>query len=165
MKKPIILLSLVAALVGALTLPALAGDTGTVTATVSAVVISVQVSPTSISYGTLPVGSTNAAPLSGSPLDVTNNGTVAEDFDIVGFDTDDWTLKSAAGANQYVHRFSTNGTTFTALTTVYQDLASDVQANGLGVINVHLRMDLPLTTSTANTQSAKVSIRASQHTP
>ena len=60
---------------------------------------------------------------------LTNNGTVAEDFTIEGQNTPEcpWTLASSNGVDQYKNEFSTDGgSNWTALTTSYQSLASNV---------------------------------------
>ena len=161
-RKLALFLAALASITGLLTLTASAGPEDSVSATVTAVVISVNVSPNSISYGPQPVGTTNAVP-SPMPLDVLNDGTVAENFQIKGSNTADWSLASTAGTNQYVHIFSTDGPTGTykALTTTNQALYSGSVAPA-GVVNVDLRMDLPTLTAATTQQTATVTVLATQ---
>ena len=161
MKKLALIVSLAVSLGAALAMSATAGPEDTVSATVTAVVISVNVSPNSISYGSQPLGKTNAIP-SPMPLDVLNDGTVTENFAIRGSGTAAWTLAATQGADQFAHRFSTSGPTgtYTALTTSNQTLFNSVAPTG--VINVDLRMDLPTTTSSTAEQTTTLTIVATQ---
>ena len=165
MKKLALIVSLAVSLGAALAMSATAGPEDTVSATVTAVVISVNVSPNSISYGSQPLGTTNAVP-SPMPLDVLNDGTVSENFAIRGSNTTAWTLASTQGANQFAHRFSTSGPTgtYTALTTSNQSLFSGSVAPA-GVVNVDLRMDLPTSTSSTAEQTTTLTVVATQAAP
>jgi hypothetical protein len=163
-RKLALLLASFSAITGLLTLTAVAGPEDTVTATVTPVVISVIVTPDSVDYGPVQLNTSNAVP-TGSPLDVRNNGTVLEDFEIKGSDTQNWTLAGAAGDSQFVHKFSTSGPpSFTNMTTAFQTLASDV-AHTTGVVNVHLRMDMPTQSQFTTTQTTTITIRALMATP
>jgi len=84
------------ALTVVLTLQAEADEQKTVNATVTALLISINVSPTSVDYGTQAVGATNVAP-SPAFFSVTNTGNVNEKFAIKGADTANWSL---AGGGQ-----------------------------------------------------------------
>lgn len=156
-----ILLFGVLVLVGALAVPAYASHTGesTVTATVTPGVVSVSVSPTSVDYGTVVLGATDAVPTPPT-FDATNNGTVLEDFDIRGANTTDWTLVSTApGTDQYRHEASPDAfTTTLVLTTSNQPLAGNVAASG--VVTVSLRLDAPSDSSVTTQQSAQVTVVA-----
>ena len=162
LKKLALIFATVAALGGFLVLPAMAGPDDTVNATVTAVVISVNVSPNSISYGSQPLGKTNAVP-SPMPLDVVNDGTVPVNFSIRGSDSQAWTLASSQGGNQFVHKFSTSGPTgtYTALTTSNQSLFGSSVAPA-GVVNVDMRMDLPTSTASTAEQSTIITVVATQ---
>jgi hypothetical protein len=158
-RKLALLLASFSAITGLLTLTAVAGPEDKVTATVTAVVISVNVSPESVSYGSQPIGQTDAVP-NNMPLTIKNDGTVNERFSFRGTHSQDWTLGSPQGPNTFVHKYSTSGSpgTFTALTTSNQELAQTVMPNG--EINLHLRMDLPTAPTVTTTQSTDVFVVA-----
>src|SRR4051812_19098481 len=85
----------------------LATTTATVAATVTLQNVSVSVSDGSVSYGTLATNTTKTT-LSGGLNDqqtATNAGNVAEDFNIKGQNSTDWTLGSTAASDQYIHKF------------------------------------------------------------
>jgi hypothetical protein len=145
-----------------LTVPVLGEGSDQVSATVSAKVISVNISVASVSYGALQVGTTMATPTPAS-FSVVNDGNVAERFNIKGSNTTAWTLGAVQGPNTYVHRFSTNGTNFSALTLSDQQLFASVAPNA--DILVYLNMDLPTTTSTGAQQTAVVTIIALEASP
>lgn len=127
----------------------------------------------SISYGILPVNTSKDTTSSGlnDTQVASNNGNVAEDFNIKGQGSSSWTLAGTAGSEQYVHAFCTTGSgspdpcdtgpTWTALTTSYQALGTNIATSGTK------RFDLQITTptSTAATaqQSVDVTIQAVQH--
>ncbi|MDP2671629.1 MAG: hypothetical protein Q8P13_04210 [bacterium] len=134
-----------------------AADTGTVAATVTPQSISVTVTDGSVAYGTVDLSSTQATTSGG--LDdtqvATNNGNVAEDFNITSTNATGgtaWTLASTIGTDQYKHSFCTAGggspdpcdstPTWTAITTAgsYQSLSTNVAASGT------TRFDLQLST-------------------
>lgn len=139
-----------------------AAGTATVTATVTVQSVSVTVSDGTVAYGTLAVNA--SAGTNGSDTQTaTNNGNVAEDFNIRGQNTANWTLAGSAGADQYAHRFCTATcasapTNYTALTTSYQSLGTGIAASGTRTF------DLYLTTPTASTnfsqQSVDVTVQA-----
>jgi hypothetical protein len=135
----------------ALTVPSLADENQTVSATVTPLLISVLIDPTSVTYGTRAPNTTQHA---SNPtfVTVTNNGSVTERFNIKGAASTPsaWTLGATAGTNQYVHRFSTNGSTFTEMQTGDQSLMT-----GVGVssnFQLFLQMDMPTTVTTGVVQ-------------
>ncbi len=144
---------------------AYAADTGTVAATVTAQNISVTVSDGSIAYGIMAV-STSRSTITGDVNDMqtaTNNGNVAEDFNIRGQNSTAWTLASSIGADQYVHRFcvatcNTPPTNYTALTTSYQTLANSVATSGTQTF--HLQLLTPSSSSSYTSQSVDVIVQA-----
>ena len=158
---------------------ALATTTATVSATVTLQNISVTVSDGTVAYGTLAVNtSNNTVPGTGGMnadagdvQTATNAGNVAEDFNIKGQNSTDWTLASSAGVDQYVQKFciascgtyaSPTGGSFTALTTSYAALgAGNFAASGTQTFN------LLLTTPTSSThftaQSVDVTVQAVAH--
>jgi hypothetical protein len=159
LKRRVLLFAVFAAIAGGLMLPALA-DEKTVNATVTAVLISVSVNPTAVSYGTLPVGTTNATPTPGS-FTATNTGNVNENFSLRGASTANWALGPTAGANTYVHRFGTSsGAVNTALSGSNQAVLAGVVPSGNG--DIFLKMDLPTSSTFSSQQTAAVIVVATQ---
>jgi hypothetical protein len=119
----------------------------------------------SISYGIVALNTSKDTTASGlnDTQTVQNNGTAAEDFSIKGQNTScPWTLAGTTGVDQYVHAFSTNsGTNWTALTTNYQNLITNIAANGTQ--NFDLRLTTPSSTNCYTQQSVDVSIQAVAH--
>jgi len=134
-------------------------------ATAEAAIISVTITANgTISYGTLPAGTSKSTiQLVTTPV-AKNNGNVAEDFKIKGQNTAcQWTLAATAGNNQYVHEYSANsGGSWTPLTTAGdQVLVSNIAVNGTQTAD--LRVTTPTITNCYNSQSADVTITAYQH--
>jgi len=109
-----------------------ATDTATVTATVTVQNISVTVTDGNVAYGTLATSSTYSTSQLGDSQIATNNGNIVETLNIKGQNSDNWTLAATIGADQYKHAFCTAScsvpTNFTALTTNYTTLASNISA-------------------------------------
>ena len=148
--------------------PTLGANTASVSATVTAQNVSLTVSTGTISYGTIPLGSSKSTITTdlNESQTVTNNGNVAEDFNIKGLDTGNWTLAATPGSEQYTHKFCTTSCTnpptgFTALTTSYQTLASNIAA--LGTQKFDLQITTPTSTATFTQQTVQVSIQAVAH--
>jgi len=128
-------------------------------------VVSVTVSNGVVSYGTLAANTsqdTTASGLNNTQI-ATNGGNIAEDFNIKGQNTAcPWTLAATSGSNQYIHKFSINsGSSYTALTTNYQALATAVVASGTQSFD--LRITTPTSSSCFTQQSTDVVIQAVQH--
>ena len=147
-------------------LPINAATTAIVAATVTVQNISVSVSDGSIAYGTL--GTNSSAGTSGTDTQTaTNNGNVAEDFNIKGQNSANWTLGSASGSDTYVHQFcsATCGsapTNYTKLTTNYQALgAGNVTANGTQTFDLYITT--PTSSSVFTQQSVDVTVQAVAH--
>jgi hypothetical protein len=149
-----------------------AATTGSVNATVTAQNVALTVTDGGVSYGTLAVDSsktTLTSPGLGDQQTVTNTGNVAEDFTIEGQDSGDWTLDSVnTTEDHYVHGFCTascgtdsSPTNFTALTTSYQSLASDVAASGTQ--DFDLMITTPVTSSVYTSQTVNVTVLAAAH--
>ena len=140
-------------------------QTVTLTATVTTQNISVSVSPGSISWGTLgqnTASSTNPA----FSQTATNGGNIAEDFNIRGQNSADWTLAATTGTNQYVESYCTTActaapTNFSALTTNYQTLKTNVSASGTQRFDVYLVTPNPSTSFTQ--QSVDITLQAVAH--
>jgi hypothetical protein len=139
--------------------PAEAGTTATVAATVTTQNISLSVADGTVTYGTLSSNATKstiAADLNDTQV-ATNNGNVAEDFNVKGQNSAGWTLGASAASDQYVHKFCTATcasppTNFAALTTSYAALASNVATSGTQ------NMDLQITTPNPSTQFTQQSV-------
>jgi len=123
----------------------LASGTATVSATVTAQNISVSVTDGTVAYGTLNLSSSQDT--LGAHLNdlqtATNDGNVAEDFNIESSNATGgtaWTISGAAiGADTYMHKFSTNsGSVWTAMTTGYTALASNIAAAGTQTFDLQL---------------------------
>jgi len=141
----------------------LASDTATVSATVTVQKVSVSVAPGTVAYGILPLNtSTSTCDL--SPVGtqtVTNDGNVAETFNIMGSNSTDWTLGATPGSEVYVHKFSTSSCPWTsgiALTTNYQTLATNVAPNATTTLN--LQVTTPTATTHYTQQSFSVTVQA-----
>ena len=108
--------------------------------------VSVAVTPASIAYGTVALGtSKNTTP--GQQLTVTNNGGVTADFRIKSSNaTRDggttWTLVTdAPDLNEFKHEFSINsGSNWTALTASYQSLATGIAPNATQAFDLQITM-------------------------
>ena len=138
--------------------------TDQVACTVTAQKISVSVSDGSVAYGTIALGSSQDTTASGvnDSQTATNDGNVAEDFNIEGVDTTGWTLAAATGSDQYVHEFSTDsGSNWTALTTSYQTLATNIASSSTQTFD--LRVWVPSSTTHYDEQNPNVTIQASAH--
>lgn len=147
---------------------AFASTTASVAATVTTQNISVSVTDGSVSYGTLSPGgskSTISSDLNDTQT-ATNDGNVAEDFNIKGQNTANWTLSATSGTDQYSHKFCTGTcgtppTNFTALTTNYQSLASNKAAAATQTFDLQITVPSPSTVYTQ--QSVDVTVQAVIH--
>ena len=156
-RKILVVLGLVAFLGVGLTGYATADTDATVNATVTAQQVAMSVTESLVEYGVLNIGDTDQVPNPVS-FDADNDGNVPVDFTIRGFNTADWTLAGTTGADQYIHRFSTDGGSgFTALTTSTQTLSSVAVS---GSQTVHLNLDMPDSTAATATQNADVKVLA-----
>jgi len=142
-----------------------AEDTGTVAATVTVQNISVTVTDSTVTYGTLANNSTKGTH-SGDLNDTqtaNNNGNIAETFNIKGQDSADWTLAGTAGSDSYVHQFCTATctappTNYTVLTTSYQELAAGVAKDADQTFDLYINTPDPSTVYTE--QSVDVIVQA-----
>ncbi len=141
---------------------AFGADTATITATVTVQNISVSVSDGSVNYGTIPLNtSKNTCDLNDTQI-VTNDGNVAENFNIRGSNSTNWTLGTTPGTDIYVHKFSTSTCPVSwggvALTTSYQTMATNIAASSNVPLN--LQITTPSNTSYFNQQSLSVTVQA-----
>lgn len=118
-----------------------------------------------VSYGFVAPGNNKDTTSSGlnDTQTAKNDGTIAEDFNIKGQNTAcPWTLSASSGTDQYIHELSTNsGSSWTALTTSYQALTTNIAANSTQ--NFDLRLTTPSSTSCITQQSVDVTIQAVAH--
>ncbi len=144
---------------------AIAATTASVTATVTVQNISLTVTDGTVTYGTLGQNATKST----IPSDLndkqtaTNNGNVAEDFNIKGRDSANWTLGATAGSDQYIHKFCTATcgsppTNYTALTTSYQSLGTNIAASATKSIDLFLNTPNPSTVFTQ--QDISITVQA-----
>lgn len=135
---------------------------GEVSFTTAVISISITSSGT-ISYG-LVAPSASKDTTSGGTQSAQNGSTIAENFNIKTSNATggtQWTIGSSAGANIFVHEFSTNGggawTKFTAADS-YQTLATGVAASGTQ--NFDLRITAPSSTTDYQQKSITITIQA-----
>ena len=151
------------ALIAASVLPVFAQNTGTVNATVTPQLISVSVSPGSVAYGIMALSQDNTTRTvkSSGTITATNNGNVAEIFNIKGSNATsvsgtDWVLSDTpadtgtVGANQYVHDFSQtvpfDEATDKSLNSVtYKQLAASVTAGANDTSELQMNMPTSVT--------------------
>lgn len=139
-----------------------AATSATVTATVTVQNISVTVSSGSVTYGTLSNNS-SAGTNPAQTQTATNNGNIAESFNISGSNSTNWTLGATAGSDVYVHKFcsascGTPPTSYTALTTGNQTLATNIAAAGNQTFDLYITTPNPSTVYTV--QSVDVTVQA-----
>jgi hypothetical protein len=162
MKRILTILSLAVLVVGGLTVPAFAGNEGTVTVTADIAQVSVSVFPDSVSYGLVPMNTTNLTPIGDPWIWGGNTGNCFVDLFIKGADTTNWALDTEepiqAGPDLYVHYFASPF--YTPLGVDYQDLGGfDSYAPGFGQY-FKLQMDTPITSTHVETQSTTVTVMA-----
>lgn len=158
-RKLLAVLALALGLAVGLTGPAVADDEGTVTATVTAKVISIILDESEVAYGIVDLSSVDNVPEPGF-FKATNNGSVDEDFTIKGADTANWTL-GTAGADTYRHRVSSDA--FSS----EQDLTTSFAAFTTGTVpaafeTVSLQLDAPTSSTSSAEQSALVVVLATE---
>jgi len=136
-----------------------------ITATVTVQNISLSVSDGSIAYGVLPVNTSRDTCYFSDTQTVTNDGNVAEDFNIKGKNSENWTLGSTPGSEVYVHKFATSSCPVTwggtALTTSYQTMATNIPVNGSATLN--LQITTPTATNYYTQQDVSVMVQAVAH--
>ena len=157
MKNRMILILSLVVLVFSLVGPVWAASTGTINVTVTPKLISLSVTPTTYDYGTLGLSDSAETTIT---FTVENDGTVAEDFDIKGFDTADWTLSGAVGADTYKHDWKEGAGTYAALTTGGAAGATSVAAGNSK--SFRFRLNTPTSSGATNAQSPNVTFTASE---
>ncbi len=132
---------------------------GSVTATVTIENVAVSVTDGEVVYGTLGLNTSTDTVALGDSQTVSNDGNVDADFTTAGQDSATWTLAGTAGSDQYKHEFSSDsGSTWTALTTSYQDLALSVATSA--TVGLDLQITTPTATSSYEEQSVDVTVQA-----
>ena len=180
MKKPVLLIAFLASLAGGLTLPVIA-DSNTVNVSVTPMVVAVNVSPTSIDYGTLALSAaddTRTTAVS-NQVAVSNTGSVAADFKIHGSNATPsngvdatWTLDCTSttgvvGTNKYAHRFSTaNPADFigggdTLCPSTDKTLATNIPSGGES--DVKFQMNMPTGSTGYSARSSTITVVVSAH--
>ena len=141
-----------------------AADTATVAATVTVQNISLSVADGTVAYGVLASNitkSTCTTELNDLQI-ITNDGNVAETFNIEGQNSANWTLAATAGSDQYVEKFATSTcSTFsggTALTTSYATAATNIAVSATSSLNLQINTPNPSTIFTQ--QSVDVLLQA-----
>jgi len=167
MKKRILALVGVAALVGLLLPTVVFSAEDTVTCTVSAYLVSVTVTDGDVIYGALEVGTSKSTLDLTDTQTATNDGTVTEDFDIKSTDATrgggtTWTLVTGTpGNNEFKHEFSTDsGSSWTAMTTSYASLATSVGTSSSEEFDLQITM--PGSTDDYAEHSITVTVLATQ---
>lgn len=139
-----------------------AASTDSVTATVTAINVSVSVSDGGVLYGTMALNTT-ADTTSGDLNDTqtaTNDGNVEEDFNIMGVDSAAWELGDTNGADQYRHQFSLDGGTgWTPFNEDgYTTLTTNIATSGNDTFD--LQIQTPTSTSSYLEQTVDVTVQA-----
>jgi hypothetical protein len=135
--------------------------------------ISVSVSDGTVAYGILATNSSKDTTSGGlnDTQAATNDGTAAEDFNIIGQSSTNWTLAGSPGASQYSHQFCKAGSgspdpcdaspTWTSLSTSYQQLAVNIAASSNQRFD--LKINTPTSTSATSQQTVNITVQAVQH--
>ena len=144
-----------------------AAATATVAATVTPQNISVSVTDGSVAYGTLAISTTKDTTSGGlnDSQTATNDGNIAEDFNISSTDAtggNTWTLAGSIGADQFKHSYCNTGSgspdpcdtgaTWSAMSTSYTQIANSVAAAG------NSKFDLQISTPSSVTDYVQKSI-------
>ena len=160
-RPQVILIAVIAGVVALGSSSALADHSpeSTVSATVTPAVLSVTVTPNTVDYDVVELSSTDNLPTP-ETFTATNNGSITENIDIRGADTDNWTLEATAGPNQYVHKASKDAfsTTITLATSNLPLVDTGVAVDG--TVTVSLKLDAPTVSTTAAEQIAVVTVIA-----
>jgi hypothetical protein len=168
MKKLLSSIALVALIGATVAMSAGADVTGSVGATVTADVIAITVLDGTVAYSTLaPGGTANTVTLVDTQI-ITNTGNVAEDFEIKGMDSADWTLETAADTNKYFHGYCKDLTAgcdaaedYTAIGTEYS--AGFVESKAaLGTTTLDLWIRVPTINTATDHQHVDVTILATK---
>lgn len=143
-------------------LPVIAADEGTVSATVTAQIVSVAVTDGNVSYGVLGLGTTKDTTATGvnETQTATNNGNVSVDLKIRSSDATSagtpWNLAGTAASDAFTHEFSINsGSSWTDFDT--DNNVNVTLANGVAALGTQ-DFDLRIGTPTASTDQLEHTI-------
>lgn len=145
----------------------MAASTASVGATVTVQNISLSVADGTVAYGTLGLNATKSTTVAdlNDLQTATNNGNVAETFNIKGMDatggTQTWILAATAGSGQYIHGFcvatcTTPPTNYTALTTSYAILGTNIAVSGTKTFDLYINTPTAVTDYTVHTADVTV---------
>ena len=157
--KKIAIVGLAILMVAGWLIPANASDTATITVTVTPTgTLSITVTPTSWANGNLAYGSSNST--SSGYFNVTNNGTITCNVNILGSNTTNWTIASSAGYNQFVMQASTDGGTNwnITLSTTATSLFTSLAPNDYKTFD--LKLIMPTGGDTTSQQTITVTLQA-----
>ena len=159
MRRVLALIAVVALVGAALAVPAFGDTEGTVTATVTAGVVAISNSTSTVAYGIVDLGSADNLPTPAT-FTATNDGNVDANFGIKGANTANWILVGTTPAtDEYRHEASPDAfTTTIVLTTDSQSLATSVTPTNSTTVS--LRLDAPASTAFDTEQFAQVIILA-----
>jgi hypothetical protein len=159
MKRVLAILALVALTVAGLSIPAFSADTGIVHVTAEVAQVSVTVNPNSVSYGLVPLNTTNISPIGDPRIIAQNNGNCFVGMFIRGADTTDWALGTSPGEETYVHYFSRGKPPLYYPLTHSNQKLSKFTSYGPGSPQFFsLKMDTPTTSTATGTQSTTVTV-------
>jgi len=139
----------------------------TVTYTPPIISVSLESGSGTVTYGTVVTSQDTTSSGVNQTQTVKNDGNVAEDFDIKGQDSADWTLGATAGSATYEHAWCTSSCdstpTWNALTTTYDSnyLVSNIAPSSTQ--DFDLQINVPTSNAGNNQQSVDVFIQATQH--
>ena len=136
-----------------------------VTATVTAQSISVAVTDSDVTYGTVSTSSTRDTTVTEENESQTaeNDGSVSEDFNMKGQNSADWGLGTTAGSESYTHKYCNSSDcdgspSWTALTTGYALVYDSVAITGTRIFD--LQVGTPTSTSNYGSQSVDITVQA-----
>lgn len=149
-----------------------AAESDTVTATVTAEVISVSLNQESIPFGVVATSDTQDTTSNGlgiSPdytITATNNGSVIEDFHVQASDTSDWDLADSAGIDFYTMKYCTATCDSTPswagvgkqTTSTYVKFADDIAVSSTQ--DMDMQIGTPTSTAIVTQQSSTITVMA-----
>ncbi len=161
--KKLLLVSLISALAAAFILPVSAGPEESLQIQVSTPLVSISLTPDSISFGTVSLGQEKEASVYPS---VINNGSVSVDVDMKGSNAvhgdNTWTLSDVGNeANQYMLRISKSSNWETGvlnLSTTYKDFHDPLTSEQ----SFHVKILMPKTTSAYGEYTTQITVLATE---
>lgn len=171
MKKKILVLGIVVAVVAALVVPmaVMAADEDTVDCTVTGSLLEVSVTDGAVAYGVLALSATEDTVTLGATQTATNDGTETIDLDIKSSNAiggTQWTLGVAQGADTFTHEASIDsGTTWPSAMTVADTYVALVTAGiaPAGTQTFDLQIGMPSSITDYTQKTITVTILATVH--